>query len=179
MNSCKISWSWIHMLHFMTYEFRYVFIYMKNIVKSYMKSAVPPLAQEWPGQCLGWVLYRDRQWSDMTKTAYVHSYCCILATRSKKCISVPFVWHQGWYIKFTVAPSQIGDQGWLRRRAALGGQGPRPASPPTVRRRLYRKVWIIMTMIGKSGSKIVLELNHPRCKAAGQQEELEIRIQSA
>ena len=64
-------------------------------------------------------------------------------------------------------------------RQALGGQGTGPASPPTVRRRLYRKVWIIMTMIGKSGSKIVLELNHPRCKAAGQQEELEIRIQSA
>ena len=133
------------------------------------------IESEWPRRCH----YRDRQWSDMTKTAYAHSYCCVLATRSKKCISVPFVWHQGWYIKFTVAPSQIGDQGWLRRRAALGGQGPRPASPPTVRRRLYRKVWIIMTMIGKSGSKIVLELNHPRCKAAGQQEELEIRIQSA
>ena len=41
MNSNKISWSWIHMLHFMTYEFRYAFMYMKNTVKSYMKSGVP------------------------------------------------------------------------------------------------------------------------------------------
>ena len=29
MNSYKISWSWIHMLHFMTCEFRYEFMYMK------------------------------------------------------------------------------------------------------------------------------------------------------
>ena len=28
------------MLHFMTYEFKYKFIYMNNIVKSYMKSGV-------------------------------------------------------------------------------------------------------------------------------------------
>ena len=29
------------MLHFMTYEFRHEFMYMINIVKSYMKSWVP------------------------------------------------------------------------------------------------------------------------------------------
>ena len=29
------------MLLFLTYEFRYEFMYMKNIVKSYMKSGVP------------------------------------------------------------------------------------------------------------------------------------------
>ena len=29
------------MLHFMTYEFRYKFMFMKNIVKSYMKSGAP------------------------------------------------------------------------------------------------------------------------------------------
>ena len=41
MNSYKISWSWIHMWHFMTYEFIYEFMYMKNIVKSYLNSGVP------------------------------------------------------------------------------------------------------------------------------------------
>ena len=41
MNPNKISWSWIHMLHFMTYEFRYEFMCTKNIVKSYLKSWVP------------------------------------------------------------------------------------------------------------------------------------------
>ena len=40
MNSYKISWSWIHMWHFMTYEFIYEFMYMKNIVKSYLNSGV-------------------------------------------------------------------------------------------------------------------------------------------
>ena len=33
--------SWIHMQHFMTYEFIYEFMYMKNIVKSYLNSCVP------------------------------------------------------------------------------------------------------------------------------------------
>ena len=41
MNSYRISWSWIHMLHFMTYEFIHEFMYMKNIVKSDLKSFVP------------------------------------------------------------------------------------------------------------------------------------------
>ena len=163
---CKISWSWIHVLHFndfMTYhdQFRYVFIYMKNIAKSYMKSAVPwfqlPVVRrtrDGPGDAI--TVTDSWQWSDMTKTAYAHSYCCSLPTRSKKCISVPFVRHQGWYIKFAVAPSR------LRRRAALEGQGPGPASPPTVRRRLYRNFWIIVTMIGKSGW-----LYHPSTSHSG------------
>ena len=37
MNSDMISWSWIHMQHFMTCEFIYEFMYMKNMVKSYLK----------------------------------------------------------------------------------------------------------------------------------------------
>ena len=40
INSYKISWSWIHMRHLMTYEFIYEFMFMKNIVKSYLKSCV-------------------------------------------------------------------------------------------------------------------------------------------
>ena len=40
MNSNKISWSWIHMRHFVTNEFIYKFMYMKNIVISYLKSCV-------------------------------------------------------------------------------------------------------------------------------------------
>ena len=32
MNSCKISWSWIHMRYFMTYEFIHEFMYLKNKV---------------------------------------------------------------------------------------------------------------------------------------------------
>ena len=30
----KMSWSWICMLYFMTYEFRYEFMYLKNMVKA-------------------------------------------------------------------------------------------------------------------------------------------------
>ena len=40
-NSFQISWSWIHMLHFITYEFIWEFIYMKNTMKSYLISCVP------------------------------------------------------------------------------------------------------------------------------------------
>ena len=45
LNSYKISWSWIHMLHFMTYELIYEFMYMKNIVKSYLKLCVPKVSR--------------------------------------------------------------------------------------------------------------------------------------
>ena len=44
MNSYSLiieSLWWIHMRHFMTYEFIYDFMYVKNIVKSYLKSCVP------------------------------------------------------------------------------------------------------------------------------------------
>ena len=47
----KISWSWIHMQHFMTYEFRYAFMYMKNIVKSYLKLWTPKFQMNWNGYC--------------------------------------------------------------------------------------------------------------------------------
>ena len=38
MNSYDATW--IHMLHFMTHEFLNEFMYMENIVKSYLKSYV-------------------------------------------------------------------------------------------------------------------------------------------
>ena len=43
MNSYKISWSWIDMLHVMTYEFRYEFMYIKNceIIPEIMGTKVP------------------------------------------------------------------------------------------------------------------------------------------
>ena len=41
MISYMISLSWIHMRHFMTYELMHEFLYMKNIVKSYLKLCVP------------------------------------------------------------------------------------------------------------------------------------------
>ena len=36
MNSYEISWAWIHRGHFITCEFIYEFMYMKNDVKSYL-----------------------------------------------------------------------------------------------------------------------------------------------
>ena len=39
------------MLRFMTYEFRYEFMYMKNIVKSYMKSGGTQVPDGWELQC--------------------------------------------------------------------------------------------------------------------------------
>ena len=50
MNSYKISWSFIDMWHFMTCEIIYEFMYMKNILKSYLKirlkSCVPRFQME-------------------------------------------------------------------------------------------------------------------------------------
>ena len=40
------------MRHFMTYEFIYEFMYMKNIVKSYLNSCAPRFQMAWPRQDL-------------------------------------------------------------------------------------------------------------------------------
>ena len=60
MNSFMRSFSWLHMLHFMTYEYRYKFMYMKNITSSYMNQGgakVPGASLELPESRL------PRQWA--------------------------------------------------------------------------------------------------------------------
>ena len=49
VNSYINPCSWIQMVHFMTYEFRYEFMFMKNIVKwwSHMKSGGTELPDHW------------------------------------------------------------------------------------------------------------------------------------
>ena len=54
------------MRHFMTYEFIYEFMYMKNIVKSYLNSCVPRFQMQAPG-----TLKPLKQVNNPTKTAPV------------------------------------------------------------------------------------------------------------